>query len=143
MKDFASHEPTPFNTAIIVLVCGLYMLFSVGIVKATHFCMGREASVAFFTNQPANCDCPRASENDSCCDDKHELLKVDDSRKIISQFQLASPVLSIVRDMQPLSALIQSTHGFSSEISEMPNSPVALYKVYCTYVFYDEGTTLA
>lgn len=34
---------------MVLTLSAIYLLFSVGIIKATHFCMGREASVAYFT----------------------------------------------------------------------------------------------
>lgn len=48
----------------------MYLLLSVGIVKASHFWMGREASVSCFTAEAERCPCGLvAGEEDHCCDD--------------------------------------------------------------------------
>ena len=144
MKDYRVRKQTRFNTAMIVVVSGLYLLFSVGIVKATHFCMGTEASVTFFSGDASECGCKLvASEKDGCCEDEHELLRIDDSQKNMSQFQLSLPVLSVLAVIHPLTGV--PAHGYVASIDEWqaPRPPLALYKVYCTYVFYDDDWSRA
>lgn len=122
---------------MMIVVNGLYLLFSAGVVKATHFCMGREASVRFFTGEPSRCACSSFTSEDGCCDDEHDLLKVEDSQKHISQFQLNLPVLSLLGEVHSLMASDSNHADRVVEFRHEPRLPVPLYQVYCTYVLYD------
>ena len=84
--------------ALALVLVSIYILFSVGIIKATHFCMGREASVQFFSSEAKKCPCSLyAKEKSTCCDDQHELLKIEDEQKVISSVSTPLPVWKIER----------------------------------------------
>jgi hypothetical protein len=126
---------------LALMLLSVYLLFSVGIIKATHFCMGREASVQFFSSESKKCPCSvYALEKDSCCDDEHELLKLDDDHKTIAKMPLSIPVWKVERIFtQRLIAQLE----FSKEWADQPvKSPrkVPLWKAYHCYVFYDDGS---
>ena len=62
----------------IAFMC-IYLLLSVGVVKSTHYCMGREKSTELFSFQAKKCPCSAfMPENSGCCTDEHEILSVDD-----------------------------------------------------------------
>ena len=132
------------NASIAIwTLCGIYMLFSVGIIKITHLCMGREASVSYFTSEAPRCACSLfASEKDNCCDDEHELLKLEDCQKSLSAFVLNIPSLVFLGD------IITSNVVFPGNIALHPRlydsveglpPPKTLFKFHCSYVFYDDG----
>jgi hypothetical protein len=133
---------TRLDAPIIVLaLCGLYLLFSVGIMKATHFCMGKEASVAYFTAESKDwaCSIP-PGEGNHCCHDKQELVKLEDSQKTLSNLQLSSPTLTL------LGALYNVSRGwhaplaihFSAYAERAQPPPTVLFRLHCSFVFYDE-----
>ena len=62
--------------------------------------MGREASVAYFTSESKKCACSLfMEERDNCCDDTSELLKLEDSQKTLSAFELPVPVLALLGEL--------------------------------------------
>ena len=54
MRKAVKKSFTRIGKALVLLLMVVYVLFSVGIIKSTHFCMGREASVQFFTSEAKN-----------------------------------------------------------------------------------------
>jgi hypothetical protein len=123
----------------VLALCGLYLLFSVGIMKATHFCMGREASVAYFTADSKNCGCSMSSEEGNhCCHDKQELVKLEDSQKTLSTLQLPLPALTFLGVLYDAS---RRSHAplvtyFSAYTEHAQPPPRVLFKLHCSFVFY-------
>ena len=128
---------TRISTLVLVSV---YLLFSVGILKATHFCMGREASVSFFTTESEKCGCSLyAEEKNNCCDDKQDLLKLDKEQKTISKLSLNVPqwmVLEKLYSEQLVAFNKTETASFDTTDSSPPDIP--LFKFHCSFVFYDD-----
>jgi hypothetical protein len=135
---------TVTRKAMALLLVSVYILFSVGIIKATHFCMGREASVAFFTSEAKKCPCSLyALEKNSCCDDHHELIKIDDEQKVITAISAALPVWKIERIFTE--RLLTSILKHQPSHREMPDKAppkIAIWKANCSYVFYDDESVL-
>lgn len=123
-----------------LMLVSVYLLFSVGILKATHFCMGREASVTYFTTESKKCGCSvYTEERNNCCDDKQDLLKLDKEQKTISQLSLNVPQWMVLEKLytEQLVALNQTeTAGFDTTDSSTPDVP--LFKFHCSFVFYDD-----
>ena len=141
MKRITQSGTSLAPSVMALVLCTLYLLFSVGIVKATHFCMGREASVSYFTAESDKCACSLfAAEKDRCCDDKQDLVKLEDSQKTLTSFQLSSPALLLLGQLYlalPLSELRHATL-FSSYPAEAQPPPKDLFEFYCSFVFYDK-----
>jgi hypothetical protein len=140
MKRKRLYRPKGAAPIIMVGLAALYLLFSVGVIKATHFCLGREASVAYFTAESKKCACSLFAKDDhGCCDDKQELLKLDLSQKNIPQFQLALPDFSFVGELYSgLNAVRDDSPGsFWWRTDDAQPPPKLLYKVHCSFVFYD------
>lgn len=124
----------------MIVLISVYALFSVGIIKATHFCMGREASVVFFSAEAKKCPCSLFSgERDGCCDDAHELVKIEDE-------QQNAPVLSVVLPVwfeleklytSQLVAIATSSARPCFRIADPSPPKVPRFKIYCSFVFYD------
>jgi hypothetical protein len=129
---------------ILLLLVSAYLLFSIGIIKATHFCMGREASVAFFSSQAKKCPCSiyaSASEKNSCCDDSHELLRLEDEQKVISNFSLAIPRWFVLEKLYTIQLVadVQSEELLKADWTAEHLPPkVPLWKTNCSLLFYDD-----
>jgi hypothetical protein len=124
---------------MVLILTGVYLLFSTGVVKATHICMGRKASVAYFTAETPKCACARfAGEKDTCCDDEHELIKLQDSQNAIPVFILSAPALIELRDLFQTEVITKNGLDVFSEFSTVSHSPPrSLFKLHCSFVFYD------
>lgn len=139
MKNNSRLKSTRF-TILIGMLCAVYLLFSVGVVKATHFCMGKEASVSFFSTDTEKCACSLSGlEKTACCDDEHALLKLQDSQKNFSFFHMGLPVLTFLGEIyssrfDPGTEVTQ----YGVNASDPPPIEITLYKLYCKYVFYDD-----
>jgi hypothetical protein len=136
MKDIAARIS-------LVALLSIYSLFSIGIVKATHFCMGREASVVFFSAEAKKCACSiYAGEKDSCCDDEHELLRIENEQKVISVFALQLPqwieLGELVTDTCLAYYKIESPEWKEFSQESLPPK-IPLWKMQCKMVFYDDG----
>ena len=139
MRNHSRQRTNRFNVILIGMMAAVYLLFSVGIVKATHFCMGREASVSFFTTEAEACACGSAESGMSCCSDEHGLLKLEDSQKHISFLQAGIPVLGLLGEIyaRNVDAGINAVRA-GKDTSDPPPLQTTLYKLYCKFVFYDD-----
>ena len=137
-------SPSRYSTSaalVIWMMLAIYLLFSVGIVKATHFCMGREASVSYFTGDAKKCPCALfAAEKADCCEDEQGLLKIENSQKTLPAFALSLPsftLLGEVYDVLSQSAGEKLT-AFASFMPDVRPPARVLFKLHCSYVFYDD-----
>lgn len=103
--------------------------------------MGREASVAYFTSESKKCACSLfMEEKDNCCDDTSELLKLEDSQKTLSAFELPVPMLALLGQLYskaPGSSIKTPDHLRATRGEAQP-PPKILYKIHCSLVFYDK-----
>ena len=130
-----------FGRAIALLLLSVYLMFSVGIIKATHFCMGREASIALFTTEAEKCACSiYAGEKDTCCDDDHELIRLEGEQKIISTFTLSSPQFFYVDELytETFVALSEGKRDWVHPADDARQPKVPRWKMHCSLVLYDE-----
>ena len=102
--------------------------------------MGREASVQFFSSEAKKCPCSLyAKEKSTCCDDQHELLKIEDEQKVISSVSTPLPVWKIERIFtERLLTFTVLSHQF--DLHEMPEKvppKIPIWKANSSYVFYD------
>lgn len=138
MRNNSRQKWSHYKLILVSMMAAVYLLFSVGIVKATHFCMGREDSVAFFTSEAKSCPCALA-EIASCCSDEQGLLKLEHSQKNFSFFQLSLPTLWVLREVYTRSLDAgEEVARAGVDASDPPPLLTSLYKLYCNYVFYGE-----
>jgi hypothetical protein len=127
--------------SILLLLVSVYLLFSIGIIKATHFCMGREASVVFFSAEAKKCPCSiHAPEKNSCCDDEHELIRLENEQKVISNFSLAVPQWFVLEKLYTLQCIadVQSEQLLQADwTAEQLPPKIPLWKTNCSPLFYD------
>jgi hypothetical protein len=125
---------------VSMLLVGMYLLFSVGILKSTHFCMGRKASETYFTTESKKCGCSAfMEENNDCCDDEQGLLKIDNEQKTISIFSLSVPQWMVIEKIytEQLVAKAEPVNlSFTDRQLPPPDRP--LFQLYCSLVFYDD-----
>lgn len=103
--------------------------------------MGRAKSTQIFSFESEKCPCSAfLPGNNGCCDDEHELLIVDDSQTQIFSLALSAPgffEIGLVFQERPEQVFAYtSTQYFNEDFSPPPKEP--LFKINCSYVFYDE-----
>jgi hypothetical protein len=129
-------------TGFVLVMVSVYLLFSVGIIKATHFCMGREASVTFFSAESRKCACSLyAKEKNSCCDDEQDLIRLEDEQKVLSKFSIPVPVWKLERlyTEQLIAWLTIRPQTFPQGQNTSLPPKIPLWKFHCSYVFYDDS----
>jgi hypothetical protein len=124
----------------IAFMC-IYLLLSVGVVKTTHYCMGREKSTELFSFQAKKCPCSLfLTENGDFCKDEHEVLSIQDSHSFSPVFTLAIPEFSSIGEIfrkDDFFIFEQSlTQVVVDQFSPPPKEP--LYKINCSLILYDD-----
>lgn len=130
------------RSIVVMTLVMVYLLFSVGILKATHLCKGREASVTYFSAEADPCACSLFAEGeDHCCDNTRDLLKLENSQKTFSFFKLTVPTLSVVGDLYTLPPVTEGTASASVQHFDTAHQPPpkVLFKLYCSFVLYDSS----
>lgn len=141
MSPLKTIRTNTFKAVLLALMVN-YLFFSVGVIKATHLCMGREASVAFFSSEAEKCFCSKflSKEKDACCDDKQEVIRIDEDQQAVSLFNLQSSDLILLEafDLNLLSTRCEQNHDNALSTSSRDRPPkLPFYTSYCSFVFYD------
>ena len=139
MRSKVKSRPGKMSRITVLILTGVYLLFSIGVMKATHLCMGRKASVAYFTAETPKCACALfAGEKDTCCNDKHELIKLQDSQNALSVIIQSAPALVELWSLLPAEVIPENGLNVFNEFATVSHSPPkSLFKIYCSFVFYD------
>lgn len=139
-----SRYRSKFSKAAFVAFAAIYLLFSVGILKSTHYCMGRASSVVLFSANASECACEVVFgelEEDTCCSDENEVMRISDDHKTIGTYTIRIPHLYILDDLYTtqLIALAVPEQEFQSHQrnDRVPPSKVPLFQTHCSLVFYD------
>lgn len=103
--------------------------------------MGREKSTKVFSFESKKCPCSAfLPANNDCCDDKHELLIVDDFQT--QALSLAPPVPDFFHIGETYSIQPEQTFAYASTqyIKPVFSPPPreSLFKINCSFVFYDD-----
>jgi hypothetical protein len=126
----------------IAFTC-VYLTLTVGVVHATHYCMGRVNSSAFFSFESKKCVCELfASRNDkSCCDDEINLIKIEDDQSVSTPlsvtpefFCMGELTFSLVED-----GMAQTSPSFFITHDKPPGEPVPLFVQHCSLIFYGDS----
>lgn len=123
----------------IAFTC-VYLLLSVGVVKTTHYCMGRESSSSLFT-AAQECPCSLFSiEKDSCCDDDSTLIRLGSDQQTALSITINSPDFFILEPIFINSLFSIQTSNRISDYTSF-DDPItirqSLFKLHCSYLFYD------
>jgi hypothetical protein len=102
--------------------------------------MGRAKSAEIFSYQAEKCACSLFSPENSCCNDTHEFFIIDD-------FQVTSPGLAPdMPEFYVLGEVNLNTNQLHKSVKTNVNNrfnkysppPIPIYKVICSFVFYDD-----
>lgn len=137
---FSSSESTVKKLFAIAFTC-VYLTLTVGVVRTTHYCMGRVNSTVLFSFEAKKCPCAvfmRAGA-ESCCDDDHDLIKIETDHA-------ASLIVSIAPQFFEMGTLF-NTNRNSEQVLAQPVNPLdenppplyspSLFTQHCSLVFYD------
>ena len=124
----------------IAFTC-VYLTLAVGVVQTTHYCMGRVKSSTLFSFQSIKCPCFVASKygKDTCCEDEHQILKIDDDHAASSVVSLVPAFFAIGNILNESTSIHinQESRTFFDE-SLAPPDPIPLFTRHCSLVFYDD-----
>jgi hypothetical protein len=141
MQQFKTLRST---TAKLFLLgfAAVYLVFAIGVLVSTHYCMGRTSSVALFSAEPKKCACEIFSMQDShCCHDEHEVIQLDDQHQVLS-YHLNVPHIYILGDLYTerlvASVTLSPAKGEMIEDDTSPPPSIPLFKKNCSFVFYDD-----
>lgn len=103
--------------------------------------MGRQKSTKVFSFESKKCPCSDfLPENNDCCTDKHEVLIVSDSQTLAVSLTPPTPDFFPIGEtyqIKPEQVFVYtSTQYFNEDIAPPPKGP--LFKINCSFVFYDE-----
>ncbi|UYN88250.1 MAG: hypothetical protein KIT51_08405 [Cyclobacteriaceae bacterium] len=102
--------------------------------------MGRAKSAEIFSFEAQKCACSGFTpENSGCCQDEHEIIKVDDNQSFTVSLVLDAPALFSIRtvnDQLEFVSIIDRTSVYT-HIDDYIPPPEALFKVNCSFLFYD------
>lgn len=131
----------------VIALVSVYLLFTVGILKATHFCMGREASVVLFSAEAKKCACSSFADEkeDSCCDDENDVVRIENEQKSGSSFSLTGPQwikLENLYTSQYVALEIHDAGQTAQEHLDLFPQKIPLFKAHCSLVFYDDESLM-
>jgi len=125
----------------IAFTC-VYLTLAVGVVRTTHYCMGRVKSASLFSFETTKCPCylfARSVSNKKCCADEHDIIKIEDDHA-------ASTVVSMVPDFFQIGLLFENFELTDNPVAHInqpveesppPPSDIPLFTKYCSLVFYE------
>jgi hypothetical protein len=126
----------------IAFTC-VYLTLTVGVVHATHYCMGRVDSSAFFSFESRKCACELfASRSDkSCCDDEISLIKIEDDQSVSAPltvvpefFYMGELTFSVLAEKPA-----QSGISFLITHDKPPGDQVPLFVQHCSLILYSDS----
>jgi hypothetical protein len=119
----------------------VYLTLAVGVVKTTHYCMGRENHSSIFSYHTESCGCSLLSGGlSSCCDNESVLLRVDDDQSASAQLTVQPVQLPLIVEWE-LYEPEDLNHSFDQAFYPekfLRPPPQKAYIKNCSLVFYDE-----
>lgn len=81
----------------------IYLTFTTGVVISTHFCMGKQAGVSLSSGAETE-DCHKCGMKsvEGCCENKVEILKVEDTHQATPLNDIPFAPLHLFLDAQPV-----------------------------------------
>jgi len=131
------------RNTIAIALSFVYLTLAVGVAKTTHYCMGRLNTSSLFTFEKKLCPCAIAAQGTmhSCCHDEHQLVKIENDQSQSAIISVHAPdyfeigVVNNLLSFDQLASIEQQTESFFSD-SSPPRSPVPIFKLNCSLVFY-------
>jgi hypothetical protein len=127
----------------IAFTC-VYLHLSVGVVKTTHYCMGRESSSSFYTFKAKRCACDLFLSNlekNTCCHDESELIILDDDQSVAQFLFIHAPEYFPMIDLYKNSVEAEQKYhkNIPSSPDYIPPPKEPLYTVYCSLRLYESA----
>jgi hypothetical protein len=125
----------------IAFTC-IYLLLTVGVVKTTHYCMGRAKSAEIFSFEAKKCPCGQfIPENSGCCHDEHEIIKIVDDQSSTTFSVVTVPFLVELGEIfaeNPDTIGLTSLKQVNNRSTDYLIPPKPIFKLNCSYVLYDD-----
>jgi len=122
----------------IAFTC-VYLTLAVGVVQTTHYCMGRVKSSTLFSFDSVKCPCFVFAKdgNNTCCNDEHEIIKIDDDHAASNAVSVI-PAFVVIGEIFEVKNIVQSFPGDEHKIKAPPPLPkIRLFTKHCSLIFYD------
>jgi len=101
--------------------------------------MGRALPASVFSFESKKCFCPDLETEDTCCDDKYEVVKIEDDQSAGLVLHSPSPEFNLIGEVFSESievVLPQSTIEPEADYN-LPPPKVPIYKSTCSLIFYE------
>ncbi len=126
----------------IAFTC-VYLTLTVGVVHATHYCMGRVNSSAFFSFESDKCVCDLFATQSakSCCDDEVTLVKIDNDQSLSSALTLNPEFFTLWENDFFLAEENASDgeYNFYTSRDKPPGWDVPLFVQHCSLILYGDS----
>ena len=127
----------------IAFTC-VYLTLAVGVVRTTHYCMGRVKSSSLFSFETTKCPCALLAKSfgNTCCNDEHSLIKIDDDYSaswivsVTPDYFEIGPSFNVIGLSEP-----ETNFSLTEAFESPPPCDTPLFRKYCSLVFYDEEYT--
>jgi hypothetical protein len=102
--------------------------------------MGRANSSELFSFEAKKCSCSLFSSENSCCQDIHELVVIDDFQVVAPGLAPAIPDLYVLAEVNtpPIETKESVKAIINTCFSKCLRPPIPLFKINCSFVFYDK-----
>jgi hypothetical protein len=124
----------------IAFTC-VYLTLAVGVVRTTHYCMGRVKSSSLFSFDTAKCPCYlfARSVNNKCCADEHDIIKIEDDHSVTAAISLVPAFfeMGLLFEVARSNDIVVARINHAVEESPPPPGGVPLFAKHCSLVFYD------
>lgn len=124
----------------IAFTC-VYLTLAVGVVRTTHYCMGRVKSSALFSFDSVKCPCFLVASKlgKKCCNDEHEIIKIEDDHSGTSVVSLTPEFFQVGEVFHTTVLSNEEVVQAFAPVDESPPqiSSVPLFTKHCSLIFYD------
>jgi len=126
----------------IAFTC-VYLTLTVGVVHATHYCMGRVDSTSLFSFESDKCLCElfAAAADQSCCDNEVNLIKIDDDQASSSPVSITPEFFSMWENHFSVVPERIAVTGFTflTNHDKPPGKDVPLFVQHCSLILYSDA----
>jgi hypothetical protein len=124
-----------FKLFAIAFTC-VYLHLTVGVVKTTHYCLGRESGFSYYSFSVKSCACSAflsKLEKSPCCSDKTDLIQLDEDQTATVFASLTEPELFELGNLyETIAVSTISKSVFNPEFfnTKAPPLKVPLYRFF-------------
>jgi hypothetical protein len=126
----------------IAFTC-VYLTLTVGVVHATHYCMGRVDSTTLFSFESDKCLCElfAAAADRSCCDDEVNLIKIVNDQTGSTPLSISPEFFSMWENHFSIAAerIIVNGPTFLTNHDKPPGKEIPLFVQHCSLILYSDA----